>query len=512
MRLFGLELKRAAKEAPPRRRLDIPKVRNWDAAESSRLYSDWTLDRGYEAWTVSTQWPTMVGRSREQAKNNPWVRKIVSMFRTNVVGDVGLRLRCQALNPTGVPDTLACREIEAAWLRWCNEPAFCDAAGRKTFRDICDLAVTSLIRDGEAILRLLPGFGWPENPFAFSVKALDPVSLDVNYVQDADAGVRIYNGVQVNEWGRAVLYHFRKDFDRLTYSNKLYTTVSGEHVALPADEIVHVFQAEWEDQFRGIPWLYSTLPLFRMVAGYSEAELVAAREDACSTGHYQIATGVEYDPGDTYDQLRDQVREMAPGEQEVLPEGVTHVKHSPTRPNTAYNDFVKAQLRAGASGALVDYNTLANDLEGVSYSSIRQGVLSERDVYRSVQQLLASHLCRRVYRAWLQMYLSSGQSLLPVSKLEKFAAHKWQGRRWQWVDPYSDARTAELQRRYGWKTDAEICDEIGGNWEDNAAEVDRLEQAAAGTYLETNYAPQPTNAGGPAAADAGGNTGSQATP
>jgi len=450
----------------------------------------------------------MVGRSREQAKNNPWVRKILAMMRTNVVGDAGLKLRCQASNANGLPDMAACREIEAAWLRWSTTPEWCDAAGKKTFRDVCNLAVTSIIRDGEAVVRLLPGFGWPDNPFAFSLKVLDPVSLDVNYIRDQEReAARIYNGVQVDEWGKATAYHFRKDWGELSWFNKLYTTVSSEHITLPADEIVHVFEQEWEDQFRGIPWLYAVLPLFKMVYGYSEAEVVAAREDACATGHYTLATGVEYNPGDSYDELKDQIRELSPGNQELLPEGVSHIKHSPVRPNSAYGDFVKAQLRAAASGALVDYNTLANDLEGVSYSSIRQGVLTERDVYRHIQTLVAAHLCRRVYREWLKQYLSTGLTSLPLAKYDKFAAHKWQGRRWQWVDPYNDARTNELMRRWGWKTDAEITDEIGGSWEENAAEISRLEDAAADTYLEQNYA-QTQNPKPPAGAvDQSGNAG-----
>jgi len=30
-------------------------------------------------------------------------------------------------------------------------------------------------------------------------------------------------------------------------------------------------------------------------------------------------------------------------------------------------------------------------------------------------------------------------SALPATKLDKFSAHTWQGRTWEWVDPESDA-------------------------------------------------------------------------
>jgi len=43
-------------------------------------------------------------------------------------------------------------------------------------------------------------------------------------------------------------------------------------------------------------------------------------------------------------------------------------------PHQMYSAFVKAHLQGIASGLGISYHALANDLEGVNYSSIRAGV------------------------------------------------------------------------------------------------------------------------------------------
>ena len=52
-----------------------------------------------------------------------------------------------------------------------------------------------------------------------------------------------------------------------------------------------------------------------------------------------------------------------------LPNGVDFKAFDPDHPTSQFESFVKSILRQIASGLNVPYNELANDLEGVSYSS-----------------------------------------------------------------------------------------------------------------------------------------------
>jgi hypothetical protein len=53
----------------------------------------------------------------------------------------------------------------------------------------------------------------------------------------------------------------------------------------------------------------------------------------------------------------------------------------PKHPSVAFKDFTKTVLRAIARGLNMSYTSLTGDLEAVNYSSIRAGLLSERDHY-----------------------------------------------------------------------------------------------------------------------------------
>ena len=96
-----------------------------------------------------------------------------------------------------------------------------------------------------------------------------------------------------------------------------------------------------------------------------------------------------------------------------------------------------------ASGLGVDYSSFSNDLEGVSFSSGRIGMLEMRESWKTLQAWFIGAVCERVYAEWLKHNLSIGKLLvfgkpLPLHKFEKFSRVNFQPRRWDWVDPKKD--------------------------------------------------------------------------
>jgi len=139
----------------------------------------------------------------------------------------------------------------------------------------------------------------------------------------------------------------------------------------------------------------------------------------------------------------------------VLPEGYTMQPYESAYPNTVFEPFTKAILRRVASGLDVAYNGLANDLEGVNYSSIRAGVLEERDQWTTLQNWFIDAFLEPIYTEWFARAMTAGTitmpngSALPIGKAAKFFAHEWQGRRWTWVDPLKDIEAARLEIKTG---------------------------------------------------------------
>jgi lambda family phage portal protein len=132
-------------------------------------------------------------------------------------------------------------------------------------------------------------------------------------------------------------------------------------------------------------------------------------------------------------------------------------------PNSGYGDFVKSSLRGVATSLGISYNTLASDLEGVNYSSIRAGLIEEREVWKAIQRFLIDHLCEVVFTDWLELELLSGRLGLPFEKMWKFNVPEFQGRRWAWVDPKKDMEASILGIRSGQTSLRKVIAEAGGD-------------------------------------------------
>jgi len=209
-----------------------------------------------------------------------------------------------------------------------------------------------------------------------------------------------------------------------------------ERERIPASEIIHPFITDRIAQTRGTPWMVSAMTRLQMLGSYEEAELTAARVAASKMG-FLVKERSEGYIGDT-DEAGNPLMEVEPGAIEELPMGTTFQSWNPDHPVGNYAGFVKSCLRGIAAGLGVNYNMLANDLEGVNYSSIRAGLLDEREYYKAVQRWFIDTVITPVFEGWLETNILNGTINLPAAKLEKFNAPDWKPRRWAWVDPLKD--------------------------------------------------------------------------
>jgi len=136
----------------------------------------------------------------------------------------------------------------------------------------------------------------------------------------------------------------------------------------------------------------------------------------------------------------------------------------------------------------VSYHSLASDLEGVNFSSIRQGELSDRDVWITLQQWFIGSFVRPVFETWLQQQLALGtirvpgkggvMKALPADRYDKFRRAAFQGRRWAWVDPQKDMTANESAVALGIKSRSEIIRDMGRDpddvWDEIKRENERL--------------------------------------
>ena len=167
------------------------------------------------------------------------------------------------------------------------------------------------------------------------------------------------------------------------------------------------------------------------------------------------------------------VNELEPGQIELLPKGIEFQTYDPQHPTTAFKDFMKVILRGISSGLDVSYNTLSNDLESVNYSSLRSGVLEEREVWKDLQVWLGENFLDDLFSDWLDMALLSKAVPLPYFKYKKFNQPSWLYRGFAWVDPLKDMQANILACKEGLKTHSQIANEMGMDLEELYAELQK---------------------------------------
>jgi capsid protein len=102
-----------------------------------------------------------------------------------------------------------------------------------------------------------------------------------------------------------------------------------------------------------------------------------------------------------------------------------------------------------------------------------------------LQNWFADAFMRPVFHGWLTSALTQGAikfpsgSVLPIQKLDKFAAHAWLGRRWGWVDPLKDIEASRLAIKTGIASPQMVAAQAGVDVEDVIQAIAEFERLVA---------------------------------
>lgn len=483
---------------------------------SPETYS-WTSQPKSADWLLLNFLKVLRARSREQECSNDYMMQFLSMVPNHVAGPTGVQMQAQVTKASAKvvkgsvdpePDIEASRAIEEAFTRW-GVSEICDIEGLRSWTDHQRQAIRTIARDGEYLARLIKGRD--AGPYGFAIQVLDAELLDVQFNQPLSGGAYIRMGIEFNAWSRPVAYHLFDD-DPQASPDISYGYPARKRRRIPADEIIHLFIPLWPGQKRGLPW--ASTALFRMwqLGGYEGAALMNARAGASKVGAITTpageddaapgATGIEGEDGEGGRGGGEQYIDVEPGSWFRLAPGEEIKGWSPDYPRGEFPEFVRACLRGIAAGLNVDYSSLSGDLENVNYSSIRAGVLEQREVWKGLQAWFIGSYHRRIYAGWLPMALLSGAIMLggkPVKYLpereDAFSRVRWQPRRWPWVDPANDTTANVEALRNGFSSLSEIIRDRGRDpedvWQEIRRERERLKQLGLDDLAGIRPSPEP---------------------
>lgn len=492
-------------------------ARNYAAAQGGRLLDGWSTTGSSANSDISASLDALRARSRQLARDNDYAKKFLGLVQTNVVGPKGFNFQARIYSAPQQPDKVANDAVEAAWDRWCAK-GVCDVSGKLDFRGICVQAIRTAARDGEFLIRKIRGAD-AGNDFGFALQLLDPARIESRLNRNGGEGVNaIRMGVEVNKFGRPVAYHLRSTNQGDSYITMTLAPRAQDTLRIPAEDIIHGFIAEWPEQVRGVPWMHAAMTRLNHLGGYEESAIIASRVGASNMGVFvrkDEAAETEQEAvasqATGYDAEGNALTDADPGTFQFAPDGYDLQKFDPDYPSAVFDPFMKACLRGVSSGLEVAYHSLGNDLTSVSFSSIRSGTLEDRDRWMLLQAWLISELCEPAHGEVLKNGLAFGQittangSALPLSKREKFSAHRFVGRRWDWVDPRNDMDAKRMALAMNMTSPQRVAQEmLGVDYEDLLIEISEARALEA----QLNVAPPDLSAGanqqqaGPAQAQA----------
>jgi len=493
---------------------------SYDGGLNSRTIAQWTISHGNanrELWGTLC---AMRARSRDLERNDPFAKKFLSLVEINMVGANGISTQSRAgdYDAAGkfVQDRAANAIIEREWWAFSRTGQF-EATGKLCRSAFERLLVRTIARDGEVLVKHISD---PESRWGFRVQMLEADWLDETYNEDRNDGTRVIMGVHVAASGKPLGYYLysRHPGDTLGRSAR-------DRIYYSADVLKHYFIAERPEQVRGVPWMHAAMTRLYQLGEFDESAILAARIGADKVMLLQDKEGMasqmadgalNAEDGSTVDV--DDARggalffQSQKGSIDILPPGTETAQWDPTYPNDVYGPFVLAALRGVSSGLGVSYESLTNDRNGVTWTSIRHAVLDERDHWRSLQGWLIDSYAQDTYSAWLQRAIIAPQrplNYLPPGKLGKFMAPQFHGRRWDWVNPKDDIEAKREALRLRLTSHRRVLAEQGLDLEEVLQEIqdDREVAKLYGIDLDDSLRP-PAPAGAmppPAATQQGTN-------
>jgi len=386
------------------------------------------------------------------SRNNPLVNGLLKIERNGLVGS-GVRIQAR----TG--DEKLNEELEAAWHeQMLNKP--CDVTGRFNINQFLRKMFLSYRRDGDIAAIFLDD----------KLQAVEGEQIGTPWDGKVGAVAEHYdiiNGVAYSKETGELLGYYIGKADRWGYikntSFKKY----------PASVVHHMFDPERFSQSRGEPVLTSSINFIDTLCDYIDAELVAAKVQACFTmfiskeyGNIPEAyTGGISDTGTDVDE--NQLEKMEPGTVVYGSEGQKAQGIGWTRPSGLFDPFVLRMLTLISRPLCMPLMLITGDFSGATFMNARLAYQKVQEEWEAQQDNIIKPFISRVWRWKLQRLLDNKDiKANNEESRKKIFRHEILCKRWPYVDPGKEAKADEQEILNGTLDPIEVCARQGRDFEE----------------------------------------------
>lgn len=456
---------------------------------------------------------TLRERTRDLAMNTSLGAAAVNSVRTNVVG-AGLvpvpRIDYEFLGISREEAKSLEDSIKREFKLWASSP-MSDSNEQNNFYELQQIAFSDWLKNGEEFALVRYAEKLPNMPYQLRIKLVeaDRISSPDSYGEydgfdrKLKNGNTIMNGVEIEKSGRVAAYYVASDYP----GEQSIGTTNWERIPKRGEKtgnlnMLHVFNGERADQYRGVPFLAPVIQTLKQLSRYSEAEIMAAVVNSLFTIFITTESGNDLGGfgGLKEDEeemeragKRDDTFRLGSGIINELKEGEDVHPVESTHPSGNFDSFVSAMCSQLGAALEISPEVLLKKF-GNNFSASKGALNETWQAFRMRRGWFINDFCQPVYELWLNEAVSKGRIRAPGyfnNPLVKaaYSNAKWNGPAQGYLNPMQEVNAAVIRMKNGLSTHEDECASMsGGSFEDNARTLlleNQLLREANGTR-ETN--------------------------
>ncbi|WP_022949529.1 phage portal protein [Methylohalobius crimeensis] len=453
----------------------------YEAAQPSRVRKFRRNDAGPNRQTGQGAVPIRV-QARHLEQNHDIARGALRVIVNNVIGPKGIGIEPQPRRADGSIHEAYAAALLEVWRDWTRFP---EVTRRHHWAKVQRLTARTWLRDGEAFAQKLVGpvrFLDHGTRVPFSLELMEADRIPFDYSDEAK-GIR--QGVQLNQWGRAVAYWAYKGHP----TDGMHLLNPADLKRVVADRILHPAIVDRIGQVRGVSEFASVINRLEDIKDYEESERVAAKIAAMLTAYVKRGNPDTFDPNQI---PRDEDGNPIPREIPLQPGVIIDTLSmgeeigliDSKRPNPNLVQFRQGQLRAVAAGLGASYSSISRDYDG-TYSAQRQELVEQWVNYAVLTDEFVGAFIQPVWETFVRVADHAGVVPIPADvKAGTADDAAYIGQSMPWIDPLKEAMGWLRLVRAGFASEVEVLRKRGLNPHDVLEQISEFRKKAREKELQ----------------------------
>lgn len=450
------------------------------ASRRKNSLKGWRADSDSPQKDIDLNLPTLRRRSRSLYMGAPLARSAINSNQINVIGSgliVKPRINYKVIGISKEHAKNLEQQMKHEFGLWA-ESKWCCSTHLNNFVELQQVALISWLLNGDCFALPIYDKQTPYMPYQLRIRLIEadrvrtPEAfgdyIDLNYKCN---GNRVYSGVEISSIGAVVAYHICNSYPNEYETTRKWVRIPavGERTGNP--NVIHVFNAERAEQYRGVPYLAPVIETIKQMTRYTEAEIMAAVINGLFSVFITTEEGDDnVDFGgieESEDEQEERDYQLGNGIVNYLKEGEDIKVADATRPNVNFGTFTDSMAKYIGAALDIPKDLLLKDF-GKSYSASRAALLEAWKAFRMRRTWFADDFCQPIYELWLAEAVAKERIQAPGFFVDPairkaYCMAQWNGPAPGQLDPVKEATGAKIRLNNGLSTYERECVEINGS-------------------------------------------------